>query len=141
MYIYILTPIQSIFSHVRIFQERENIDRLQLSGKEFFYHSNKKRRSSAFAFLFFLIDKMYKHSKHAHICATNNPKLLNHECTHITIASTSHQKPKSIRSYRMQSNNSHYMFRKRLFICIFKTNHLMTDQYKSILLSYNRILK
>jgi hypothetical protein len=30
-------------------------------------------------FFFFLIDKMYKHDQHAHICATNDVKLLNHE--------------------------------------------------------------
>jgi hypothetical protein len=89
-YIYILPSIQSIFIHVRIFQERRKKKRDYNLAEEIFSSTKKKRRSCAFAFLFFLIDKMYKHNEHAYICATNDAKLLNHECTHIRIDSASH---------------------------------------------------
>ncbi len=82
--------MQSIFIHVRIFQERNKKEKPQFNGRDFFPVIRKKKRSCAFAFLFFLIDKMYKHNEHAHICATNDAKLLNHECTHIRIDSASH---------------------------------------------------
>lgn len=73
-----------------VYFKREKKKRNYNLAEEIFSNTKKKKAIVSFAFLFFLIDKMYKHNEHAHICVTNDAKLLNHECTHIRIDSASH---------------------------------------------------
>ena len=71
---------------VRIFQER--IKKLQFRRRVFTLI--KKRGDFVFDYPVFLIDKMCKHNEHAHIYATNDAKLLNHQCKQIPFDYASH---------------------------------------------------
>ena len=94
MYIYTTADPIHVYSCTYISRERERKRERETRefrwGKFFFgvkreEKRRKKRRWCALVFLCFLIDKMYKHNEHAHLCATNDAKLLNHLCRHICI--------------------------------------------------------
>jgi len=63
-------------------EEEEKKKRETIIERKRFCFSVTYNRVLSLFFFFFLIDKMYKYEQHAHICATNDVKLLNHESIH-----------------------------------------------------------
>lgn len=107
---------------------RERERKLLFSEKKDFSNNIKrKKRSCACAFLLFLIDKMYKHNEHAHICATNDAKLLNHEYTHVCIDFVSRSLESKIN--RKKTNETPFL------ILMLKTNNFIIEKNKIIDLS------
>ena len=125
----LLLPISSVFIHVRMFQENERESEREsyylAKKKDFPNNIKRKKRSCACAFLLFLIDKMYKHNEHAHICATNDAKLLNHEYTHVCIDFVSRSLESKIN--RKKTNETPFL--------MLKTNNFIIEKSKIIDLS------